>query len=75
LSIVYSFCQAYQKRSVEYGPIYKEKIAKISTVVISDPAEYNKVIRAEGKMPNRREMEPMAFYRTQKGIGLGLVNA
>ncbi|XP_063441953.1 cytochrome P450 10-like [Mytilus trossulus] len=67
--------KAYQQRAFEYGPIYKEQIGAISTVVISDPLEYNKVIRSEGKYPNRREMEPMAHYRRKKKIGLGLVNA
>lgn len=67
--------EAYQKRALEFGPIYKEKIATISTVVISDPSEYNKIIHAERKYPIRREMEPMAHYRRKKNIGLGLVNA
>ncbi|XP_076110154.1 cytochrome P450 10-like isoform X1 [Mytilus galloprovincialis] len=67
--------KAYQQRAFDYGPIYKEQIGAISTVVISDPVEYNKVIRSEGKYPNRREMEPMAHYRRKKKIGLGLVNA
>ncbi|KAJ8305530.1 hypothetical protein KUTeg_016075 [Tegillarca granosa] len=67
--------EVYRQRSLEFGPIYKEKIATISSVVISDPEEYSKVIRAEGKFPNRREMEPMAYYRQKKGITLGLVNA
>ncbi|KAL3868739.1 hypothetical protein ACJMK2_041508 [Sinanodonta woodiana] len=66
---------AYRQRAIEHGPIYKEKIATISTVVISDPNEYQKVIRAEGKYPIRREMEPMAHYRRKNGYELGLVNA
>ena len=70
---IYHF-QGYQKRAIDYGPIYKESIATIDTVVISDPAEYSKVMRAEGKYPQRREMEPMAHYRRQNGIDLGLVN-
>ncbi|KAL5022074.1 hypothetical protein ScPMuIL_001229 [Solemya velum] len=67
--------EAYQNRALQYGDIYKENIATISTVVISDPDEYAKVIRAEGRYPNRREMEPLAYYRKQKGIGLGLVSS
>lgn len=66
--------EAYQKRAIEHGPIYKEKIATINSVVISDPEEYSKVIRSEGKFPQRRPMEPIAYYREQKGLGLGLVN-
>ncbi|KAK6179576.1 hypothetical protein SNE40_011903 [Patella caerulea] len=67
--------EAYQSRSLEFGPIFKESIGPIDTVVISDPDEYSKVIRAESKYPNRREMEPMAYYRTKKNLTLGLVNA
>ncbi|XP_046366124.2 cytochrome P450 10-like [Haliotis cracherodii] len=67
--------EAYRQRSLEFGPIYKEKFGPITNVVISDPDVYQKVIRSEGKTPIRREMEPMAHYRTQKGIGLGLVNS
>ncbi|XP_052273443.1 cytochrome P450 10-like [Dreissena polymorpha] len=66
--------EAYQKRAIEHGPIYKEKIATISTVVVSDPREYSKVIRSEGRYPIRREMEPIAHYRRQKNLDLGLVN-
>jgi len=72
--ITHCVLQAYQKRAIEHGPIYKEKIATISTVVVSDPEEYAKVIRTEGRYPLRREMEPMAHYRRQKHMDLGLVN-
>ena len=67
--------QAYRARSLEYGPVYKEQLGPVQMVVISDPKEYSKVMRAEGKFPNRREMEPMAYYRQQKGLDLGLVNS
>lgn len=67
--------EAYRQRSLQYGPIYREQIATVQTVVISDPDEYNKVIRAEGRMPIRREMEPMAYHRLKNNINLGLVNA
>ncbi|XP_041357475.1 cytochrome P450 10-like [Gigantopelta aegis] len=67
--------EAYRQRSLEYGPIYKEKIGPLQNVVISDPEIYSAVIRAETKTPIRREMEPMAHYRTKKGIGLGIVNS
>ena len=73
--LLISLKQAYQSRSIEYGPVYKEQLGPVQMVVISDPAEYSKVIRSEGKYPNRREMEPMAFYRKQKGLDLGLVNS
>ncbi|KAK7100964.1 cytochrome P450 10-like [Littorina saxatilis] len=67
--------EAYRARSLEYGPVYKERFGPVEMVVISDPAEYSKVMRAEGKFPVRREMEPMAYDRTQKGMDMGLVNS
>ena len=67
--------QAYRARSLEFGPVYKEQLGPVQMVVISDPKEYSKVMRAEGKFPNRREMEPMIYYRQQKSINLGLVNS
>ena len=66
--------QAMQELSRIYGPIYQEKIAHFSHVVISDPYEYAKVVRADGKYPHRIEMEPMVQYRKKKGLILGLVN-
>ena len=67
--------QAYRARSLEFGPVYKEQLGPVQLVVISDPKEYSKVMRTEGKFPHRREMEPMGYYRQQKGINLGLVNS
>ncbi|XP_052687194.1 cytochrome P450 10-like isoform X1 [Crassostrea angulata] len=67
--------EAYRQRSNEFGPIYKETIASLSTVVVSDPVEYNKVIRIEGKYPVRSVMEPWHYYRKQKNVGQGLVNS
>nr|XP_022312942.1 LOW QUALITY PROTEIN: cytochrome P450 10-like [Crassostrea virginica] len=67
--------EAYQKRSLEFGPIYKENIANQSTVVVSDPEEYKKVVRTEGKFPVRAVMEPWHYYRKKKNLGQGLVNS
>lgn len=67
--------QVYQQRAKEFGQIYYEKVGNFHTVVVSNPEEYSKVIRSEGKYPNRREMEPVAFYRQYKGLDLGLVNS
>lgn len=63
-----------QKRSSVYGPIYREQIGHLKSVVISDPEEYAKVIHVDGKYPNRIEMEPIAYYRRKRGMGLGTVN-
>ena len=71
------FCYVFQvmeKRAIEYGPIYKEKIGLLSSVVISDPEAYMKVIQVDGKYPNRIEMEPMVHYRKKRGMDLGTVN-
>ncbi|XP_013406758.1 cytochrome P450 10 [Lingula anatina] len=64
-----------QTRSQEYGPIYREKLATVESIVISDPIEYSKVVRADGKYPQRTELLPIMHYRKQKGMGLGLVNS
>jgi hypothetical protein len=67
--------QAYRIRALQYGPIYKETIANQSTVVVSDPAEYNKIVRTDGRYPRRSVMEPWFYYREQKKLGQGLVNS
>jgi len=64
----------YKQRSEEYGPIYKETFGDISTVVISDLDEYDKVIAVDGRYPNRIEMMPIVHYRRKRGMGLGTVN-
>lgn len=66
--------EAYRQRALKYGPIFKENIANLSTVIISDPIEYNKVIAADGKTPTRHPMEPWHYYREQKQLGQGLVD-
>jgi len=55
--------QVYKQRSEQYGPIYKETFGDISTVVISDLDEYDKVIAVDGRYPNRIELEPIVHYR------------
>uniref|UniRef100_A0A0L8I0D2 Cytochrome P450 n=1 Tax=Octopus bimaculoides TaxID=37653 RepID=A0A0L8I0D2_OCTBM len=67
--------EAYNKRALEYGPIFREQITTVKTVVISDLDEYSKVIKAEGRFPHRREMEPMMYHRHQRGVDLGLINS
>ncbi len=67
--------QVMQIRSEQYGPVYKENIGAVTSVVISDPDEYAKVMRGEGKCPNRLEMDPMVHYRKKRGMSLGTVNS
>ena len=66
--------QVMDSRSKEYGPIYKETIGNLTSVIISDLDEYSKVIHVDGKFPNRIEMEPLAHYRRKRKMGLGTVN-
>ena len=67
-------CQVYKQRSEQYGPIYKETFGDISTVVISDLDEYDKVIAVDGRYPNRFELQPIVHYRNKRRMGLGIVN-
>ena len=62
-------------RAAEFGPVYREKIMDRVAVIVSDPVEYAKVIRIDGKTPHRIEMEPMKEYRLRKGLSLGAVNS
>jgi len=66
--------QVYKQRSEEYGPIYKETFGVISTIVISDLDEYEKVIAVDGRYPNRIELTPIVHYRRKRGMSLGIVN-
>jgi len=66
--------QVFKQRSEEYGPIYKERFGDMSTIVISDLDEYDKVIAVDGRYPNRLEMMPIVHYRRKHGMGLGTVN-
>ena len=56
-------------RSRQYGPIYKETIGNLTSVIISDLDEYAKVIHVDGRYPNRIEMEPLAHYRRKRNMG------
>ena len=64
-----------QTRAQEYGPIYKETIANRTSVIVSDPEEYAKVIRVDGRFPHRIEMEPLAHYRRSRNLTLGAVSS
>lgn len=67
--------EVHKTRAEEFGPIYAEKLPFFRNAVISCPWEYNKVVRAEGKFPNRKPMEPLSEYRLSRKMGLGLVTA
>ena len=69
-----AFEQVMQMRAKEFGPIYKEQIGGWFAVVISDLDEYSKVIKADGRYPKRREVDPLVYYLKRKGMSLGIVN-
>jgi len=64
----------FKQRAEQYGPIYKETFGDISTIVISDLDEYDKVIAVDGRFPNRMEMMPVVHYRRKRGMDLGTIN-
>jgi len=66
--------QAYKKRYEKYGPIYHESYGPQSIVVVTDYKEYNKVIRADGRLPRRIPLEPLLTYRLRHGLEPGMVN-
>lgn len=66
--------EVMEMRAAMYGPIYQEQFGHLTSVVISDPAEYLKVIRVDGKYPIRFPLEPLAHYQRKRGIGLGIGN-
>ena len=63
-----------KQRAEEYGPVYREKIGHMLFVIVTDPAEYAKVIHVDGRYPHRIELQPMVQYRKQRGLVLGTVN-
>jgi cytochrome P450 family 49 subfamily A len=62
-------------RSQQFGPVYKERIGMIESVIVSDPHEYSKVVQVDGKYPHRIELFPMVHFRKQKKMPLGTVNS
>ena len=73
--IIPYFLQVMKMRSEQYGPVYRERIGHLNSVVITDLEEYNKVIQNEGRCPVRAELAPLAHYRKKKGMSLGTVNS
>ena len=61
--------------SEKYGPVYKEHLGSRVSVIITDPVEYSKVVRADGKYPVRPEVDPIKHYQLKHGMSLGLINS
>jgi hypothetical protein len=58
--------QAMQLRAKQYGPIYRETIGTVTSVVITDLDEYAKIIHADGRFPNRLPLMPFLHYEQTK---------
>ncbi|KAI0213553.1 Cytochrome P450 10 [Lamellibrachia satsuma] len=67
--------QVMEMRAKAHGSIYKENIGVMTSVVVSDPSEYAKVMRGEGRCPHRIELDPMVHYRMKRGMSLGAINS
>ncbi|EDV18925.1 uncharacterized protein TRIADDRAFT_34441 [Trichoplax adhaerens] len=62
-----------EKRRQEYGPIYKETIGNNQIVAVSTSEDAEKVLRAEGKYPNRNPIAPLVEYRKKRNLSMGVV--
>ena len=55
------------QRKETYGPIYREKLGGIDSVVIFDPEDVERVFRYEGKYPRRESALPIwKKYKEEK---------
>ena len=45
-----------------YGPVYREKIVHVNSVIVTDPVEYAKVIHREGRFPVRARIDFIDHY-------------
>ncbi|RDD36293.1 Cytochrome P450 10 [Trichoplax sp. H2] len=68
-----NFFAMTEKRRQEYGPIYKETIGNNQIVAVSTSEDAEKVLRAEGKYPNRNPIAPLVEYRKKRSLSMGVV--
>ncbi|XP_072024302.1 cytochrome P450 10-like [Amphiura filiformis] len=66
--------EATVDRFREYGPIFKENIAGITSVHIIEPSDVQELFRTDGKTPGRILMEPQYHYRIRRKRNVGLAN-
>ena len=70
------FTKAYKLSEImfaEHGPIYKESMILGKPVVhITDPEDFEKVFRAEGKYPRRLPIDIWIEYRKRRKLFNGL---
>ncbi|XP_074644453.1 1,25-dihydroxyvitamin D(3) 24-hydroxylase, mitochondrial-like [Tubulanus polymorphus] len=62
-----------ERRSKEYGPIFRERVGPMQSVNLCDPTDVEHALRNEGKHPHRLEVPPWKEYRQMKGLPFGLV--
>ena len=67
-----NFFSITEKRRQQYGPIYKEKIGTLNILVVSKAEDVEKVLRAEGKYPDRSPVPPLVEYRKKRNLPLGV---
>ncbi|XP_014784451.1 cytochrome P450 10 isoform X1 [Octopus bimaculoides] len=65
----------FHKRSEKYGEIIKETLGPEEIISISNAEEYMNVIRADGRQPIRPPLEPLAHYRREKDLEIGIFNS
>ena len=70
------FTKAYKLSEIlfaEHGPIYKESMILGKPVVhLTDPEDFEKVFRAEGKYPRRPPIDIWIEYRKRRKLFTGL---
>jgi hypothetical protein len=66
--------QVMHMRSQQYGPLYKETIGNMTSVVITNLDEYAKVVHADGRFPIRPPFMPILHYEKKKKIVLLAAN-
>ena len=57
----------------KYGPVYKENYGGETQVLISDPDDFETVLRAEGKYPRRLLMQVWLEHRVRRNYFHGIV--
>ena len=57
----------------QYGPIYKENMLGFNAVHITDPDDYERVFRAEGKYPRRPLIDAWLQHRKRRNYFPGII--
>ncbi|XP_070563110.1 1,25-dihydroxyvitamin D(3) 24-hydroxylase, mitochondrial-like [Ptychodera flava] len=57
----------------DYGPIWKQKLGSNNLVTLTDPKDFEFVLRNEGKYPRRVQIDPWLIHRQERNLGLGVL--